>query len=818
MGGGPGAAPSGPAPTPPPASTGPAAVHGLSQVEAARWYLERGFRPIPWVPADGKKVAAVEGFTYAGYVGAADAVIQRVLTAWAREPRWRVGLALAETGPWLALDVDDLGQLAAFEAERGELPSGAWVQESGRAGGGRHYLWRRSAALGEWPRQGPLSAEYPKLEVKSNGFIAVAPSLHPTGRAYRWVGGGDAPAELGWGFTAYLAARQLGAVSGTGTPSGTGQGWDEGRPDVDAWVTHGLPSGHHDDALARAAMSLAARGLGDHAILSLLRAMISRTALARADGWSDENLLAKVESGRRKAGPPLTAELPKALPAWAAPSPAEESAVGAESGEPPAEEGEDEAAVGGEAGFPGPGTPMRVARRLEPEWARGGLAARWHWRGTWWVWTGTHWTEEADGVLQDWLYQRLEHEHWLKPVARNGQVELELTPWNPNRRTVAEVERALMAVLRLPDSVEAGSAWRDGAWVEEAAPPVPCRNGTVDPWTLTITPHAPSRLNTSSVPFDYDPSAVCPRWLTFLEEVFPGDPAAAELLQEWFGYVVSGRTGLQKLMFLVGATRSGKSTTTRVLSQLLGGSQTAAPTLSSFGSNFGLSSLIGKALAVVDDARYSSRLDLQVVIERLLSITGGGRLDVDRKNKAVWTGRLSTRITIASNELPWFRDSSGAIVGRMLVLHYKESFLGKEDPRLETALEAELPGILNWALAGLGRLARCGRFTQAASGEASIEEMREHASPVQAFVADRCELVEGEVTSVEELFAAWMFWRGDVKDDRSARTAFGMALRAALPKLERKRMMVDDGSKPYFYEGIRLKSPLPQWAQRPASG
>ena len=34
--------------------------------------------------------------------------------------------------------------------------------------------------------EGPLSAEFPNLEVKSNGFIAAAPSLHPTGRAYRW--------------------------------------------------------------------------------------------------------------------------------------------------------------------------------------------------------------------------------------------------------------------------------------------------------------------------------------------------------------------------------------------------------------------------------------------------------------------------------------------------------------------------------------------------------------------------------------------------------------------------------------------------------
>lgn len=816
------------------------ATHGLSHVEAARWYWSQGLVPIPWVPRDGKKVAAVKDFTYAGYVGAARQFIEKVLERWESEPEWRVGVALAETGRWLVLDVDSLEQLAAFEAEHGELPSGAWVQESGREGGGRHYLWRRPASLGEWPRQGPLSPHYPQLEVKSNGFIAVAPSLHPSGRAYRWVSGGAEPAELGWGFTAYLAQRQLTGVGVSGELDGglalSGSSTYT-NPDVDHLLQHGVPSGApQDDVLRDLVWKLVARGLSDAQVRLTWNAVVARTTLLKPDDpWTDTDFERHLNGARRKLGAGLGAveqewatrqgahgaAVMASAPGTSAPPPAVNEAPvdavndGEDGGGPAADE---VAAVGGEDGFPGPGTPMRVARRLAPEWSRDGLATRWHWRGGWWVWTGTHWAEEPDGVFQNWLYERLEHETWLKPVQRNGQVEFDPTPWNPTRRTTAEVERAVQAVRWLSDQVEAGAVWRDAGWREEAAPPVPCRNGAVDPWTLTLTPHTPGRLNVAAVPFDYDPDAVCPRWTAFLDEVFPGDPASVALLQEWFGYVISGRTGLQKLMFLVGATRSGKSTTTRVLSRLLGDGQTAAPTLSSFGSNFGLSSLIGKALAVVDDARYSNRLDLQVVIERLLSITGGGRIDIDRKNRSVWTGRLPTRIVIASNELPWFRDSSGAIVGRMLVLHFKESFLNREDPRLEAALEKELPGILNWALAGLKRLAKRGRFTQAASGEASLEELRDHASPVQAFVRDRCELVEGELTSVEELFAAWMFWKGDVKDDRSARTAFGMALRAAFPKLERRRMMVEDGSKPYFYDGVRLVSPLPQWAQRPSSG
>ena len=51
----------------------------------------------------------------------------------------------------------------------------------------------------------------------------------------------------------------------------------------------------------------------------------------------------------------------------------------------------------------------------------------------------------------------------------------------------------------------------------------------------------------------------------------------------------------------------------------------------------------------------------------------------------------------------------------------------------------ELPGILNWSLEGLARL-NCndGRFTRVPSAEEAIITMRDLASPVGAFVRERC--------------------------------------------------------------------------------
>jgi hypothetical protein len=69
----------------------------------------------------------------------------------------------------------------------------------------------------------------------------------------------------------------------------------------------------------------------------------------------------------------------------------------------------------------------------------------------------------------------------------------------------------------------------------------------------------PLFFNQTSVPFDYQPDAPEPRhWLTFLEALWPTEPETINVLSEWFGYVVSGRTDLHKILMMVGPTRGGK--------------------------------------------------------------------------------------------------------------------------------------------------------------------------------------------------------------------------------------------------------------------
>ena len=184
--------------------------------------------------------------------------------------------------------------------------------------------------------------------------------------------------------------------------------------------------------------------------------------------------------------------------------------------------------------------------------------------------------------------------------------ERERRPWEPNRHKIADVLDALAAVCYLPETVQ------QPAWIDGDEPPdgviVACANGLLHVDTRTLLPHNPRFFNQTAVPFDYDPDASSRRaGCAFLDELWPDDADSIAALQEFFGYVISGRLDFQKILLLVGPTRGGKGAIARVLGALVGPDNVAGPTLSSLGNDFGLAPLLGKPLAVISDARLDGR-------------------------------------------------------------------------------------------------------------------------------------------------------------------------------------------------------------------
>jgi putative DNA primase/helicase len=165
----------------------------------------------------------------------------------------------------------------------------------------------------------------------------------------------------------------------------------------------------------------------------------------------------------------------------------------------------------------------------------------------------------------------------------------------------------------------------------------------------------------------------------------------------------------------------------------------------------------------------------------------------------------AARFHVISNELPQLPDASNALTGRFVILPTTRSWLHKEDRQLETRFVPELPGILNWALDGLSRLTldNDGRFTRVVTADEMVNSMRDLASPVAAFVRDRCTLRGNLQIGVDELHAAFKEWCADGEYPKSSKAVFGRNLLAACPTV-RKMRAGPRTSRVHVYQGIAL--------------
>lgn len=448
--------------------------------------------------------------------------------------------------------------------------------------------------------------------------------------------------------------------------------------------------------------------------------------------------------------------------------------------------------------LPAPMAPMDVARALA---GRMTIPARW-WRGDYYLWSGTRYAQWRDEAVDNWLYGQT-----ADAVFESADDEGGTKPWRPTEAKISAVGHALSR----------GVLYRDSdAEPDDSASQVACSNGVYDVATDTLLAHSADRFNLQSVPFPYDRDAKCPTWEWFLSDVLP--PDAIRLLRQWIGYLLSGRTDHEKLLHMQGLPRSGKGTVGHVIENLLGEQNVASPSIPKLVTTFGEQPLIGKTLAVMSDISWQHR-DIVQAVEIIKAIVGRDSRDIDRKNREAWHGRLGVRFTIMGNDLPSFKDASGALATRMMHIRFPGTVAGREDPTLKTRLLDELPGILAWAIEGLRDLDAAGRFFEPESSRELADEVRRQQGPVQPFLDDACARTDvAPPVPLDELHPAYRAWARDTGVEHILdRERFSRALTSA--GLAVKREMINGvrarrvyGIVPQVHDGVsewvRLLNPL----------
>lgn len=146
--------------------------------DAALGYAARGWQVFP-LQTMGKKPMVKKADGGRGYLDATTDHAQ-ITNWWSRWPEANIGLACAPSG-MVALDVDGPAGVASLQAHPGPVP----VSLATVTARGFHLLY--SAPEGRQARPSAAGVDgWTGLDVRSNGYVVMPPSVHPSGHRYRW--------------------------------------------------------------------------------------------------------------------------------------------------------------------------------------------------------------------------------------------------------------------------------------------------------------------------------------------------------------------------------------------------------------------------------------------------------------------------------------------------------------------------------------------------------------------------------------------------------------------------------------------------------
>lgn len=410
--------------------------------------------------------------------------------------------------------------------------------------------------------------------------------------------------------------------------------------------------------------------------------------------------------------------------------------------------------------------PRTIADRFLRDTYR--MAGRWsirYWKGAWFEFQVCRYREIDGEIIRHKLYEWA-HDKYVMTTRPNGEQALERI--DATRHWVTNVEDAMRSITVAYN--EECPTWLDGR--DDNTEYIAFQNGLMDlkkylagaDFSSYMQAPNPDYFNLIAMPFSFDPNATYAEWKKFMFSSIGDETGKMYLLQEYMGYILSGRNNHQCFLMMRGVPASGKGTIANIVMSLVGRDQATETKLSTLGDTYGLENLFGTMVATITEMKMPRSAIAEQSFETLLQITGDDTVSINRKYKPILKAvKLKTRFLISCNELPSFADHSGALKRRMKVLEFARSFADKPDLGLQARLEKELPGICVWALEGLRRLTEQGYFTEPASSKEALNHWVEDANPVKAFIDD-CVVFKSEAclsdVNAYEAFKAYSEERG----------------------------------------------------------
>lgn len=390
----------------------------------------------------------------------------------------------------------------------------------------------------------------------------------------------------------------------------------------------------------------------------------------------------------------------------------------------------------------------------------------------WLVWDEHRWRLDDTVTVQDYAKKTVraiaDDLHRLPTqTLRDAMVKhMRKSEQSPRVRAITDLARSHHGIPIRPGELDANR------WVLNV------RNGTLDLKTLKLQPHQRTDLITKLAPVDYDPDAAAPRWERFLDEIFAGDQELVHFVQRAAGYSLTGDTSAQVFFLLHGTGENGKSTFLEALRALLGDYAQQAPADTFLERKYqgipnDVARLQGARFVTATETGENRRLD-ETLVKRM---TGGDRITARFLRAEFFEFEPLFKVWLATNHKPVVKGTDHAIWRRIRLIPFNVTIpADQRDNDLPAKLHAELPGILNWAIAGLRDYTYGDGLEPPAAVTKATDEYRTEEDTLGRFIEERCTLDDTARVKASDLYKAYSQWCQDNGERYDKQTAFGRSL------------------------------------------
>ena len=412
----------------------------------------------------------------------------------------------------------------------------------------------------------------------------------------------------------------------------------------------------------------------------------------------------------------------------------------------------------------------------------------------WLIWNGVCWEEDRAGrvrlLVDDTI---LSLRGYIDVLAKHsGKAAEKLRAWLSTSRNTGRKDNMLKeasyfeGISTLPEQFD-----RDVYLLN-------CQNGTIDLRTGKLLEHSRNNLITKVIPVEYHPDAKAPIWEKFLNRIFDGNTELIRFIQRAVGYSLTGSIKEQCIFILHGVGKNGKSTFLNTIRTMMGSytRNANAQVFMKSGDTLNypeIARLQGARFVTTTEPEENEKLSESLIKQ----VTGGEPVTAKELYKSPFEFTPEFKLWMATNHKPKISGTDLGIWRRIRLIPFNVIIPDNEiDRELGHKLQNELPGILNWALAGCAAWMKDG-LKEPAEVLSATESYQSEMDTLFTFISECIVEKKGEILKAGDLYKVYEAWCSRNGEYKISATKFSLKLKERGFKQGKSKVM-------RYWEDIQL--------------